>query len=200
MEPTVQRSIDGDGVETLTMPHTFLNYNKDDAEPVSTSPQIAEYKEPSPVERVDDEIKVEHIEDLLDYLEDTIVFVADELMPEDVVYDDSGAVKYDGQKPRLDLIPQEAMVAMGDMFRHGAEKYEDRNWERGMKWGRMYGSLQRHLTSWWGGDEIDEESGRSHLNHAITCLAMLVAYEQRKIGQDDRRFEARDDSDGVRHN
>lgn len=72
----------------------------------------------------------------------------------------------------------------------------DRNWELGMKWSRVFGALNRHLWSWWGGKgptsksflfgELDEETQHSHLWHAACCIAFLVTYEERKVGEDDR--------------
>lgn len=94
--------------------------------------------------------------------------------------------KDDGNKPRLELIPPEMMHALGEVLAFGAEKYDDRNWEQGMAWGRVYGALQRHLNAWWGGEAKDPETGMSHLWHASCCLAFLVAYEAREVGTDDR--------------
>lgn len=64
----------------------------------------------------------------------------------------------------------------------------DRNWELGMKWSRPYGALMRHLWAWWNPytPSVDAETGRSHLWHAACCLAFLIAYEERGIGEDDR--------------
>lgn len=96
-------------------------------------------------------------------------------------------VKYDQGKERLDLIPPEAIMALGEVLSYGANKYEDRNWEKGFDWGRAYGALQRHLTQWWAGEELDEESGLCHLHHAITNVAFLIAFRQRKLGKDTRK-------------
>lgn len=64
----------------------------------------------------------------------------------------------------------------------------DRNWELGMKWSRVYGALMRHLWSWWNPlkSSLDEETGKSHLWHAACCLAFLISYEVRGVGEDDR--------------
>lgn len=104
--------------------------------------------------------------------------------------------KDDSGKPRFDLIPPEFLFATADILTFGANKYEDRNWEKGMRWGRPFGALMRHLWAWWGGqgptnrnfmfDDIDAETGRSHLWHACCCLAFLVAFEERGTGTDDR--------------
>lgn len=105
--------------------------------------------------------------------------------------------KFDGAKPRYELIPPEAVDALARVLTYGAAKYEARNWEKGMKWGRVFGAAMRHLWAWWGGagqtrqnfafGEIDPETGFSHLWHALCCIAFLVAYEARKIGDDDRK-------------
>jgi len=62
----------------------------------------------------------------------------------------------------------------------------DRNWEQGMKWGRMFGAMMRHAWAWWMREDKDPETGRSHMWHVLCCAAMLVAYEQRGTGEDDR--------------
>lgn len=96
-----------------------------------------------------------------------------------------GTKKDDG-KVRMDLLPPELLFAVSDILKFGAEKYADRNWEKGMKWGRVYGALMRHMWAWWGGEQNDPETGKSHLWHAATNIAFLIAYEQRKVGEDDR--------------
>ena len=86
----------------------------------------------------------------------------------------------------MDLIPPEAMVALATILSHGADRYSDRNWEKGMKWGRMFAAMMRHAWAWWARDSIDPDSGRSHMWHVLCCAAMLVAYEARGTGEDDR--------------
>jgi hypothetical protein len=104
--------------------------------------------------------------------------------------------KDDSGKIRMELIPPELLFATAEILTFGAAKYEVRNWEKGMSWGRVFGAMMRHLWAWWGGkgptarsflfDEIDAETGRSHLWHAACCLAFLIAYEERGSGTDDR--------------
>jgi len=96
-------------------------------------------------------------------------------------------------KPRMDLIPPEIMTAMGTVMAHGAKKFAERGWEEGVEWGIYFAALQRHVWAWQGGEDIDMESGHSHLWHAACCLAILVAYEARGIGTDDREaYEVED--------
>lgn len=99
---------------------------------------------------------------------------------------DVTAIKYDQEKNRLELIPPELITEVGKILTFGAVKYSERNWELGMDWGRVYGALQRHLWAWWVGEDTDPETGESHLAHAACCIAFLIAYEQRGVGNDDR--------------
>ncbi len=96
-------------------------------------------------------------------------------------------VKHDsGKGIRPELIPPEAIEALGTVLAFGAKKYADRNWELGMDWGRVFGAAMRHLWAWWKKEDKDPETGYSHLWHAFTCIAFLLSYEQRKIGKDSR--------------
>lgn len=99
-----------------------------------------------------------------------------------------GGVKYDRDKPRLDLVPPEVVIALGTVLTYGAAKYADNNWRKnnGMRWGRVYAAMQRHLLAWHGGEDVDPESGLPHLNHALTNLAFLIAFAHEGIGEDDR--------------
>lgn len=98
----------------------------------------------------------------------------------------AGGVKKDEGKNRYDLLAPEFLDGTARILTLGVSKYAERNWEKGMRWGRVFASLMRHLWAWWGGESKDSESGESHLLHASCCLMFLVAYEKRKIGEDDR--------------
>lgn len=93
-------------------------------------------------------------------------------------------LKHDAEKLRLDLIPPEAIRALGEVLTYGANKYDDRNWELGISEDRLYAALQRHLLAWREGKAKDEESGLSSLAHALCNLAMLVTFERRSARAD----------------
>jgi Domain of unknown function (DUF5664) len=99
--------------------------------------------------------------------------------PQEGRKDDTGKAPYD-------LIAPEMLDALAAVLDFGARKYEPRNWEKGMRWGRCFAALMRHLWAWWSGRGNDPETGMSHLWHAAACLMFLVAYEARKVGDDDR--------------
>ena len=89
--------------------------------------------------------------------------------------------KDDSGKIRMDLIPPSLLTAVATILQFGAEEkgYGDRNWEEGINYGRVFGALMRHMWAWWDGENLDEESGKSHLWHAGCCLAFLIHYERR---------------------
>ena len=93
--------------------------------------------------------------------------------------DDQGKLPYD-------LLPPELLAATAAVLNFGKGKYGARNWEQGMAWSRPFAALMRHMWAWWRGEHVDPETGMSHLWHASCCIAFLIAYEQRRIGADDR--------------
>lgn len=96
------------------------------------------------------------------------------------------ANKFDQEKIKYHLYPPEALEAVTKVIMFGASKYSERNWEGGMSYSRLFSACMRHMWAWWRGNDIDEESGMSHLCHACTCIVYLITYEERKVGEDDR--------------
>lgn len=93
-----------------------------------------------------------------------------------------------GRKPqRMDLVPWGSIMKISEVFDFGARKYEDRNWEKGYEWSLSFGALQRHLASWWEGEDLDAESGLSHLQHAGFHLLALLKFV------DEEQYEELDD-------
>jgi len=97
-----------------------------------------------------------------------------------------GGVKHDADKLRYDLIPPGPMEAVAAVFTAGASKYDDRNWELGMDYGRIYAASQRHLTAYWGGQMYDRDTGIHHLAHAAFGMLALMEYDRLGIGNDTR--------------
>lgn len=101
--------------------------------------------------------------------------------------------KKDEGKPRMELLPYDVLTAVARILTEGAKKYDSRNWEKGIEYGRIFGAATRHLVSFWnayldGGSGINEEDGNeSHLDHALTELMFLSAYEKRGMKAFDDR-------------
>lgn len=95
--------------------------------------------------------------------------------------------KADTGKNRLELLPYDALAEVGKVLTLGASKYGDRNWEKGIDYGRVYAALQRHVTAWWQGQDVDPETGLSHMAHCAANALFLLAYERRgRRSLDDR--------------
>ena len=66
-------------------------------------------------------------------------------------------------KPDLSLIPPESLVEIAHVMTLGQKKYDRDDWRHDgdcTEWSRTYASIQRHLTSFWSGEDIEPESGR----------------------------------------
>lgn len=106
-------------------------------------------------------------------------------------------VKKDEGKNRWDLLPYDAVDGIVSVLTFGAKKYDDRNWEQGIKYGRVFAAMHRHLASWWHRDNTDNETGMSHLWHAGCCLLFLITYERRGMNEfDDRPMVDQTSKDG----
>jgi hypothetical protein len=90
------------------------------------------------------------------------------------------------------------MEAIAEVLTFGAAKYDDNNWCRGARWGRYYSALLRHLFAWWRGEDLDRETGLSHLAHAGCCLVFLMEYQRNGWGSDDR-FRGSDGNTFQKH-
>lgn len=97
----------------------------------------------------------------------------------------AGFTKNDREKPRTDLLPPDALMAVAEVLAYGAEKYDADNWKKGTDWHRYYGAALRHLFAYWEGEDLDE-SGYLHLAHAACNVLFALAYQLRGIGSDDR--------------
>jgi hypothetical protein len=78
-------------------------------------------------------------------------------------------------KPMMDLVPPAAKIAIANALKDGAAKYGRYNWRNEtIESGVYIAAVQRHLDAWWDGEENAEDSGISHLDHAIAGLAILI--------------------------
>lgn len=87
---------------------------------------------------------------------------------------------------RYDLIPVEPLAELARLYGVGTAKYAARNWERGYDWSLSYAALQRHANAWWGGQEVDEETGLSHMAAVAWHAMALMQFAQQHRELDDR--------------
>ena len=96
------------------------------------------------------------------------------------------AIKYDEEKPKLDLLPFRAINEIGVVLTYGAEKYDEHNWRSGFHYGRTVAAALRHLFAWVNGQDFDPESGKLHIAHAACNLLFLLEMILTNTGTDDR--------------
>ena len=101
-------------------------------------------------------------------------------------------IKHDAGKLRYDLIPPLPLEEVARVYTLGATKYSDRNWEKGLSYSRLFGSLMRHAWTWWRGEKDDKENKHHHLSSVIFCALGLLHYElnlEKFKGLDDRNVD-----------
>lgn len=98
----------------------------------------------------------------------------------------ASGVKHDQGKPRLGLIATKFLWGLARVLTFGAIKYEAHNWRKGFAYSRLYDALQRHLTAWNDGEDLDPESGLNHLDHAACELMFLREMVEARPDLDDR--------------
>jgi hypothetical protein len=79
-----------------------------------------------------------------------------------------------------------AILAVAEVAGFGATKYARYNFLKGYDWSLSYDAMQRHLMLWYSGEDVDPETGMSHLAHATWHGLALLAFEQRGLGTDNR--------------
>lgn len=100
-----------------------------------------------------------------------------------------GGTKHDGNKAPLHFIPLKPMEEVAHVFGFGARKYAAFNYRKGFPYSRLVSAAMRHIMQFNANQDLDEESGRSHLAHAMCCLIMLMETQQLHPNLDDRDKE-----------
>jgi hypothetical protein len=93
---------------------------------------------------------------------------------------------------RFDLLPVGPLTELAEHFGRGAQKYEDRNWERGYDWSLSYAALMRHLTQFWAGEDIDPETGGKHIIAVAWHALALAQFMDRNREFDNRPVTTRE--------
>ena len=92
----------------------------------------------------------------------------------------SGASRNDIGKIRLDLIPPEALLELGEVFGEGAVSHGDENWKKGMPNSVVINHMLRHLLLYMKGDR-DE----LHMGKVMFGCCVLIWNEENNINLED---------------
>lgn len=98
-------------------------------------------------------------------------------------------VKYDGEKPRVDLLDPQALEGIAAVLAFGAKKYAADNWRGGISYRRLIGAALRHTFAIMRGEDIDPESGLPHVDHLGCCWMFLSNMMKTRPDLDDRYKE-----------
>lgn len=108
-------------------------------------------------------------------------------LPDAPLPDNNPKTVFGVSKSPLHLIPPPALLALADVFGLGARKYGAYNWRTKKVSASVYqAAALRHLLAWWDGEDLDAESRRTHLAHAMACCAILIDAEAHDALNDDR--------------
>jgi len=78
------------------------------------------------------------------------------------------------KKAPLSTVPSGVLMELGVAMLEGARKYGRHNWRvSGVRGSVYYDAVMRHMMAWWEGEDIDRDSGISHVTKAIATLVVL---------------------------
>lgn len=78
------------------------------------------------------------------------------------------------KKASLSCVSSPVLMELGIAMQEGACKYGRHNYRViGVRGSVYYDATLRHLMSWWEGEDIDPDSGLSHITKAIASLVVL---------------------------
>jgi hypothetical protein len=87
----------------------------------------------------------------------------------------SKAPTEDAGKPQWSMLPWKALEQVVRVFEYGAsKKYKRDSWREGFSYSDIYDKLMRHLTQWWEGEDIDDESNLLTVAHIGWNALMLI--------------------------
>ncbi len=85
------------------------------------------------------------------------------------------ALRYNEGKEQWGLVHYKSLIPMVKVLEFGAKKYSPGNWKKKMDRTKLLESAQRHLAALMDGEEIDPETGISHIGN-LMCNAMFYSY------------------------
>lgn len=84
------------------------------------------------------------------------------------------SLRYNSGKADYSLIPMASMQEAARVLEYGATKYAVDNWKKPTNWRVSYACLMRHMSAWQDGEDLDPESQRNHLGHAMCNILQML--------------------------
>jgi hypothetical protein len=102
----------------------------------------------------------------------------------------SKGLKHDADKAPLDLMPYCALEEISKALGFGAKKYSRGNFAKGLEYSRLIAAALRHINQFNMGEDLDSESGLSHIAHAGCMVVFLLYMIKHRPDMDDRWVKA----------
>lgn len=98
------------------------------------------------------------------------------------------ATKFDEGKTDMTMVEPEFIEGVASVMMFGQKKYTRNNWKSGsgLAVSRLLASLLRHIFAFIKGEDLDPESGLSHLYHASCNIMFIMYFLKHKPSNDDR--------------
>ncbi len=78
------------------------------------------------------------------------------------------------RKVPYSTVPAQVTAEVGLALLEGGRKYGRHNYRAiGVRASVYYDALQRHINTWWEGEDVDPDSGLNHVTKAIASLTVL---------------------------
>lgn len=91
------------------------------------------------------------------------------------------------KKVPFSTVPAPVIGEIGLAMLEGARKYGRHNYRiAGVRASVYYDAALRHLMAWWEGEDIDPDSGLSHVTKALACLVVIRDAMRNGKWSDDR--------------
>ena len=106
----------------------------------------------------------------------------------------------EGKAP-MEYLPYSVLADDARCHKGGADKYGVNNWLLDKIRATTYiGAMLRHLFAWACGQDLDPESGLSHLTHLRACCAIVLDAQKHGTLIDDRdRVESKNETEGEQN-
>ncbi len=91
------------------------------------------------------------------------------------------------KKVPASVVPRNVLACLNIAMFEGARKYGRHNYRAiGVRASVYFDAMNRHMDSWWEGEDIDPDSGLSHIDKAMACLVILKDSMMQENWTDDR--------------
>lgn len=98
---------------------------------------------------------------------------------------ENGFIKYDAGKTQYHLIPPRELKQLAEILTFGAAKYGENNWQKCDNPMRYVDALFRHIEAWRSGSDLDDETMKPHLAHALCCCLFILYFDNERRDNND---------------